>query len=130
MSVLVDTSVWVDHLRGNEPHLVELLKAGNVHVHGLVIGELACGNLDNRDKRLGDWHALPRTIEPTNEQVLRYIEARRLMGCGIGFVDAHLLYTVETSDGLKLWTRDSRLRSIAERHGTAHEEPGKEKGSG
>ena len=129
MSVLVDTSVWVDHLPGNVPHLVELLKAGNVHVHGLVIGELACGNLDNRGKRLSDWHALPRTAEPTNEQVLGYIEARRLMGRGIGFIDAHLLYTVEIDESLKLWTRDSRLRSIAQQHGTAYEEPGKEKGN-
>ena len=130
MSVLVDTSVWVDHLRSNEPHLVELLKAGNVHVHGLVIGELACGNLDNRDRRLSDWRALPRTVEPTNEQVLRYIEARKLMGRGVGFIDAHLLYTVEMSDSLKLWTRDSRLRSIAEQYGTAYEEPGRGRGNG
>ena len=56
MSVLVDTSVWVDHLRGNVPHLVELLKAGNVHVHGLVIGELACGNLEigAKDSAIGE----------------------------------------------------------------------------
>ncbi len=85
---------------------------------------------DNRDKRLNDWHALPRATEPTNEQVLRYMETRKLMGRGIGFIDAHLPYTVETSDSLKLWTRDSRLRSIPEQHGVVYEEPGKEKGNG
>ena len=93
MSVLVDTSVWIDHLKCNEPQLSGLLKAGAVHVHTLIIGELACGNLNNRAKRLSDWHALPSAPESKNRHILKYIEERELMGRGIGLIDAHLLYS-------------------------------------
>lgn len=117
MNVLVDTSVWVDHLRSNEPQLTTLLTTGQVFMHTLIIGELACGNLRNRDERLRDWHALPSLPESPNRTVLDYIEERRLMGRGIGLVDAHLLYAVETAGSMSLWTKDTKLRTIAEELG-------------
>lgn len=89
-------------------------------MHILIIGELACGNLNNRAKRLADWHALPSVPDTKNRNVLQYIEDRKLMGRGIGLVDAHLLYATETSGTLELWTRDKSLRSVAEEFGLAY----------
>ena len=120
MNVLVDTSVWVDYLRDGDPHLVSLLNAEQVRIHTLIIGELACGNLANRAKRLADWHALPSVPESKNGDVLHYIEHRKLMGRGIGLVDAHLLYATQSHGDLKLWTRDNRLQIVAEELGLAY----------
>ena len=122
MNVLVDTSVWVDHLRSNEPELNALLTAGIVFIHTLVIGELACGNLRDRADRLNDWHALPSVPESRNGKVLTYIEDRKLMGRGIGLIDAHLLYATEQEGNTRLWTRDTRLHSVAEEFDLAYAE--------
>ena len=117
--ILVDTSVWVDHLRKPEQLLIECLKSNNVLMHLLIIGELACGNLSNRVDRLRDWHALPLISEMQNGNVINLIETKKLMGRGIGLVDAHLLGSVLNTEGTKLWTRDKRLRGIAEELGIA-----------
>lgn len=114
MNILVDTSVWVNHLRSSDLHLTRLLQAEQVLMHVMVIGELACGGMDDRAKRLSDWRALPSVPEASTEDVLKYIEDRKLMSRGIGLVDAHLLYAVETGGNTKLWTVDRSLRSIAE----------------
>jgi hypothetical protein len=119
----VDTSVWVDYLRGTDSELASLLTKGDVHMHTLIIGELACGNLNNRGKRLADWHALPSAPESQNGDVLQYIEDQKLMGRGIGLVDAHLLYAATSSGHLKLWTRDARLMRVAEEMGVAYVAP-------
>ncbi len=117
--ILVDTSVWVDHLRKTEQGLVEALAAEKVVMHSLVIGELACGNLNNRAERLRDWHALPVIQELPNKEVLGLIEAKELMGRGIGMVDAHILGAVLNHGTAQLWTRDKRLNVIASELGIA-----------
>ena len=89
--VLVDTSIWVDHLRKGEPHLKELLKQGCVVCHPLIIGELACGLLKNRVKILGLLRTLPQSRRAEDDEVLYFIEQHSLMGRGIGIVDVHLL---------------------------------------
>jgi len=116
----VDTSVWIDHLRAPDRRLENLLREGKVRMHPLVIGELACGNIANRARRLAEWSALPSVRESSSSEVLEYIEERRLMGRGIGLIDAHLLHATDVNADLKLWTRDRRLRDIAERHGVAY----------
>jgi len=111
--ILVDTSVWIDHLRSGEPKLATALEGGRVLMHPHVIGELACGNLENREellKLLGD---LPAAPTATDSEVLGLIERRALMGRGIGYVDVHLLASAALSDVGRLWTRDRRLAAAA-----------------
>ena len=110
--ILVDTSVWIDHLRCPERVLLEQLKANNVLTHPAVIGELACGNLPERATFLRNMDAMPGIKEGTHQQIRGRIESAQLMGRGIGLMDAHLLYSVLNEDGAVLWTRDRRLNRI------------------
>lgn len=119
--ILVDSSVWIDHLRASEPALVELLNAGQVLTHPFVIGELACGNLKNRKAVLSLLQDLPAAPVATEEEVLFFIERRGLMGKGIGYVDAYLLAAVSMAETGRLWTRDKRLRAVAESMSLAFE---------
>ncbi len=123
MKVLVDTNIWVTHLKHGEPQLINLLEHNAVFIHTLVIGELACGSISDRVKRLKDWHALPCLPESKNGKIVRYIEKRKLMSRGIGLVDAHLLYAVEKSNNVKLWSRDQKLHSVATCLGVEYTEP-------
>ena len=111
--ILVDTSVWVDHLRDGAPALAAALEQGSVLMHPFVLGELACGNLKNRGevlRLLGDLPAAPLATDP---EALDYIERRALMGRGIGYVDVHLLASVALAGAARLWTRDKRLAAVA-----------------
>lgn len=112
--ILVDSSVWIDHLRTGEPTLVELLNGNNVLAHPFVVGELACGNLKNRKMVLSLLQDLPTIQIATDDEVLFFIERHELMGQGIGYVDAHLLAAVMLEGTARLWTRDKRLGSVAE----------------
>ena len=111
--ILVDTSVWVDHLRKSEPVLNTLLNGNNVLMHSMVMGELACGNIHEREQALDSWHSLPKINELSHERVILLIETKNLMGRGIGFVDMHLLCSVICDQGSRLWTRDNRLQRTA-----------------
>lgn len=111
--ILVDSSVWVDHLHVGEPLLVELLNTGRVMVHPFVIGELACGNLKHRVKILSLLQNLPSTPPALDAEVLFFIDHQHLMGKGIGYVDAHLLAAVSLRGNGKIWTRDKRLKEVA-----------------
>jgi hypothetical protein len=110
--VLVDTSVWIDHLRGGDRRLEALLEVGGVIIHPFVVGELACGNLRNRSAVLSLLRQLPEAREATHPEVLQFIENKRLMG-RIGYVDAHLLAATALSDTARLWTHDQRLGDAA-----------------
>ncbi|MEO6697735.1 MAG: type II toxin-antitoxin system VapC family toxin [Gammaproteobacteria bacterium] len=112
--ILVDSSVWVEHLRAGQPALTELLNNNRVLVHPFVIGELACGNLKNRKVVLSLLQDLPAAMVATDDEVLFFIERQGLMGKGMGYVDAHLLSAVAMAGSAKLWTRDKRLGAIAE----------------
>ncbi len=117
--ILVDSSVWIDHLRAGEPGLVELLNSNNVLAHPFIVGELACGNLKNRKTILPLLQDLPTIQVATDDEVLFFVERHELMGRGIGYVDAHLLAAVMLEGTAKLWTRDKRLCSVAESMGLA-----------
>jgi predicted nucleic acid-binding protein len=110
--ILVDTSVWVEHLRRGLPGLADLLDQGLVLVHPFVIGELACGNLENRREILDLLAALPMAVTATDDEAMHLIEERGLSGRGIGCVDAHLLASTLLSDAV-LWSRDRRLAETA-----------------
>jgi predicted nucleic acid-binding protein len=115
--ILVDTSVWIDHLRTGAPDLTNALEEGEVLVHRFVIGELACGNLRNRAEILSLLEDLPSCVEAAHEEVIAFIEARKLMARGIGYVDAHLLAAATLTEDTRLWTRDSRLARVAKELG-------------
>lgn len=121
--ILVDTSIWIDHLRHTEPELVQALTNGQVMTHPFVIGELACGNLNNRAALLRDLRTLPQAAVVTEREALAFIDGRRLMGRGIGYIDVHLLASVVLAGGAVLWTRDRRLAAIAQELGVACGEP-------
>ncbi len=119
--MLVDTSVWIDHLRRGDAELVASLQAGLVGVHPFVVGELACGNLRNRAEVLGLLQALPPMSVATDKEALFFIDQHALMGRGVGYVDVHLLASARLG-GAQLWTRDKRLHAIAAELGLAYAE--------
>ena len=120
--ILVDTSVWIDHLRFGDPHLAELLGRDVAASHDFVIGEIACGNLKNRQEVLSLLSFLPKCELASHDEVLFFIERHRLMGRGIGYVDACLLAAAMLSSA-QIWTRDKRLGAIAEDLGCAYALP-------
>ena len=111
--VLVDTSVWIDHLRAKDDQLVKLLESNQVYMHPMVIGELACGNLQNRQCFLSLLKNLPCATEATHDEVLHHIEKNGLMGKGVGLIDLHLLAATLLTPHTSLWTREGRLQKIA-----------------
>lgn len=111
--ILVDTSVWINHLRDRDRCLTALLQNRQVLIHPMVVGELACGNLRNRQGVLTLLGNLPEVTVATHDEVLLFIERYRLMGRGIGYVDTHLLAAVALSEPVRLWTRDTRLKDVA-----------------
>ena len=110
--ILVDTSVWIDHLRKIDQHLQFLLVEGEVVGHDFVIGELVCGSLKNRKEIIGLLQALPHTPLINFDEYLFFIERHKLFDKGIGFIDIHLLASAKLAQ-VKLWTFDKRLRSTA-----------------
>jgi predicted nucleic acid-binding protein len=111
--ILVDTSIWVDHLRNGSPALAAALDREEVLTHPFVIGELACGTLKNRAEILRLLAALPVASIASDQEALEFIERRRLMGKGIGYADVHLLASATLTADTRLWTGDRRLFAVA-----------------
>ena len=117
--ILLDTSVWVDHLRRGDSLAVRILESGQAAAHAFVTGELACANLKSRVQVVDLLRALPQMPLASDDEVLYFIERHKLMERGIGYVDAHLLAAATIGDSL-LWTRDKPLRTIATELGFAY----------
>jgi predicted nucleic acid-binding protein len=113
MKVLVDTSVWIDHLHRTDPELVALLRHTLVVMHPVIIGELACGTIPNRQEFLALWLSLPRVASVSFEEAMAFLENRTLWGRGLGWTDLQLLASALISRTM-LWTRDRRLRHTAD----------------
>jgi predicted nucleic acid-binding protein len=113
--VLVDTSIWADHIDRSDSALQILLDHDLASIHPYVIGELAMGNLKQRDTLLRELKKLHGAVIAKDDEVLRFIVVQKLSGTGIGYVDAHLLASTQLTPETKLWTRDRRLREAAER---------------
>jgi predicted nucleic acid-binding protein len=110
--ILVDSSIWIDHIRKASSRLIGLLEAELVSMHPWVVGELACGNLADRAKTLHLLRSLPRVAVATDDEVLFFIDKHGISGKGVGYLDMHLLAAAALGT-LKIWTRDRRLNEIA-----------------
>jgi predicted nucleic acid-binding protein len=110
---LVDSCVWVDHFRSRNDVLIGLLNNGLILGHPFVIGELALGNPRDRDSILSSLRNLPPAIVASDDEVLDFINRKRLNATGIGYPDAHLLVSTLLSAHAKLWTLDKRLARVA-----------------
>ncbi len=110
--VLVDTSVWVSHLREGNAGLGRLLNDGDVVCHPFIVGELACGNLRNRFEILSLLKALPMAIQAEHGEVMQSIENYRLMGKGLGYIDMHLLASALMTE-IPIWTLDKKLKEAS-----------------
>ena len=117
--ILVDTSVWIDHLRIGDPELASALQSCEVLCHPHVVGELACGNLRARDKVITLLQALPVSPVVSDKESLCFIDNYSLMARGIGYIDVQLLASARLA-GAHLWTRDKRLQTVALELGLAH----------
>lgn len=113
--ILVDTSVWIDHLHSAEGRLVAELEAGQVATHALVVTELAVGNISGRAYFLEQLRGLPMLATSRHEEVLELVDRHVLHGVGLGAVDAHLLTALALAPGVRLWTHDKRLKESAVR---------------
>ncbi len=112
--VLVDTSIWIDHLRHSDPGLSALLESGDAVCHHFIIGELASGHLSRRKEILHRLALLPAASLARHSEVLAFIEGHRLFGLGLAFIDMHLLAAAHL-DGFKVWSRDKAMRAAAEK---------------
>jgi predicted nucleic acid-binding protein len=117
--ILVDTSIWIDHLRKGDVIMQQLLDDGKVLSHPLVFGELAMGNLHPREAILKMLLIFPIAALASNEEVLQLVSRHKFYGLGLGYIDAHLLAAVRLTAGATLWTRDKRLAQAAELLGIA-----------
>lgn len=117
--ILVDTSVWIDHFRKSDALLEGMLNRGRVLSHPFVIGEIALGHTRQRRVVLSSLRNLPTTRVATDNEVLGMIDANRLFGTGLGYVDAHLIAAARLTPGSSIWTRDKILGAIAARLGLA-----------
>lgn len=115
--ILVDTSIWIDHLHAADDRLVTLLEQDDVGCHPLVIEELALGSLARRETVLGLLESLRRFPVLSHDEIMTLVNGRRLWGRGVGVVDAHLLGSTALVGGAKLWTRDKRLMSACDHAG-------------
>lgn len=117
--ILVDTSIWIDHFHVGDPILSALIAERRVVMHPFVIGEVAVGSLRNRSIVITMLSELPRAVAADDEEVLRFIADHALSGIGLAYVDVHLLAACRIGGTVRLWTRDRRLRGVAERLGVA-----------
>lgn len=117
--ILVDSSIWIDHLRRENPVLIDLLARQLVLTHPFVVGELSLGSLKDREQFIADLSVQPMAQLADDREVLLFIENFKIYARGIGYLDAHLLASTKLTPAASLWTRDRRLWTVAEQLGIA-----------
>jgi predicted nucleic acid-binding protein len=122
--ILVDSTVWVDHLRHGDALLEDRLNAGAVWTHPFIIGEVALGSLRQRGAILTLLRGLPMAVSASDDEVQTLIEQTPLYSLGIGYIDAHLLAATRLTPHMRLWTRDRRLHTAAQNLGIANQAHG------
>jgi predicted nucleic acid-binding protein len=113
--ILADTSIWVDHLALGDETMASLLDAEAILMHPFIAGEIALGSLPRRAEILSSLAKLPKAVVADTAEVLFFIERNKIFGAGVGYVDAHLLVAATLTPDVRLWTRDKKLRTVAER---------------
>ncbi len=111
--ILVDSSIWIDHLRKSDRAFSNLLNQDLVLVHPFIIGELAMGGIGNRQDFLSFIQEFPQALVAHDDEVLAFVTRHKLFGTGIGYIDAHLLASTQLTPGAAIWTRDRGLNEIA-----------------
>lgn len=119
--ILIDTAIWIDHLHHSEPEVARLLDQDMVMCHPMVIGELALGSIKNRDEILALLRSQQRLRTIGSDEFLEFVHSHRLMSRGLSYVDVHLLGSTLITPGVRFWTRDRRLKKVAEELGAAWE---------
>ena len=119
--ILVDTSVWISHLRSPEDHLLKLLRNRKIVIHPFVIGEIACNSIQNRSLVLRQFNRIPKVEELTHDEVMTMLEMYGLTGRGIGYVDLHLIVAALVERNVRIWSRDKRLTRAATEWNIAYE---------
>jgi predicted nucleic acid-binding protein len=112
--ILVDTSIWVDHFRSNDARLERLLDSSRISTHPFVVGEIALGNLRNRNEILQLLAALPAVAVASYDEALSFISNFSLAGRGLGYIDVHLLAAVNLTPQTTLWSKDKKLLAVAQ----------------
>jgi predicted nucleic acid-binding protein len=115
MKILTDTSIWIDHFRKPDPALSGFLSERAILLHPFVLGEIALGRISGLSNVMGALRLLPQALVAGTDAVIGSIEKEGLGGSGIGYVDAHLVASTQMMPEATLWTRDKRLRAVAER---------------
>jgi len=118
--ILVDTSVWIDHFHKKDHPLIKLLEDGVVYIHNFIIGELACGNLKNRDEILILLQSLPKVRLAEHDEVIYFINHHKIFGGGLGYIDAHLLTSCFLDNKL-FYTKDKHLKKIGKEFNILYE---------
>ena len=118
--ILVDTSVWIDHFHKKDHSLIKLLEDGLFYTHYFIIGELACGNLKNRDEILILLQSLPKVRVAEHDEVMYFLNHHKIFGKGLGYIDAHLLASCFLDNKL-IFTRDKHLEQIAKEFNIIYE---------
>jgi predicted nucleic acid-binding protein len=111
--ILADTSIWVDHFRRDNPEMRKQLGSRQIGMHPYIAAELALGSLSDRSRTLAFLDLLPQVRVAQLSEVRQMIEARSLYSLGIGLIDAHLIASVFINPSTLLWTKDKRLRTVA-----------------
>ncbi len=119
--ILIDTSVWIEHLRKGNRALARLLNNNQVLIHPFVIGEIACGTLADRDEVLAWLKDLPALPKADESEALYCIEHHQLTGLGLGYIDIHLLAATLLAPPTRLWTQDNRLKAAAKKMNFAYQ---------
>ena len=114
-NILVDTSVWINHIKSKNENLAEILERGIVRTHPLIIGEMACGTLNNRKQTLAMFNKMMQVKQANSTEVLTFIENEKLYGHGCGVVDITILASTIITPDTELWTADKQLIALAER---------------
>lgn len=119
--ILPDSSIWIHHIRKTLPGLNSILEDGQVFCHPFITGEVALGSLANRERTIAKLAALPQFPVQRHERVAYLIESAELFGCGVDYIDVHLLASALMVPGTRIWTSDKRFHAGAERLGIAYE---------
>jgi len=117
--ILPDTAIWIDHIHRKDEQLSALLRVDQVLIHPFVMGEIALGSMERYEPILDGLQTLRSAPIVADDDVRYMIRQHKIMGSGIGYVDAHILASVTIVDGAFLWTRDKGLNAVALRMGVA-----------